>query len=99
MEQQLPLAPRLVVELVSPWIRLNLYPDQPRLPRADLDVAIGEHHGGVAQRLHFGADQRDAGLEALVDGVVVRGALVARDYLDGVGGIFGSALRFLGHER
>ena len=52
---------------------------QPDLALPDLGPAVGDRHLGVAQGLHLRADQRHAGLVALVDQEIVSRLAVLRD--------------------
>ena len=59
------------LDVVAPAVRLRVLVDldlvEERLALAELDEAVGDHDARVAQALDLGADELDAGLDALVD--------------------------------
>src|SRR5690242_19627405 len=57
--------------------------DQPGLALFDTGIGVDEVHAAGADRFDLRSGQHDAGLERLVDGVLVAGAAVENDVLLG----------------
>src|SRR5215210_7361464 len=81
VQEELARAGRVVVRAVALVVHGDLRADEPRLAVADLCERLGERRAPVAQRLHLGARERDAGLDAVEEDVVVARTAVVDDQL------------------
>ena len=72
-------------------VRLDVHVVHEDFPVLHLRVAVAQIHAPLANRLHLGAEQRDAGLERLEHVVVVERLAVLGDVL-----LRGFALGFFG---
>src|SRR6478672_12119323 len=81
VEQQLALAPGGVVGPGALGVLRDVYAVEPGLVALDVDEPVDERGTPHAQRLHLGADEDQAGLEGVLDVVVVPRLLVLRDEL------------------
>src|SRR5664280_2319326 len=79
MEEQLPGALRLVVEAVAPGERRDVGADKPGLAALDPRVGLLETDVARPDRLDLRSGQDQAGLERVLDGVVVAGLAVEGD--------------------
>ena len=70
VQEQLPRPAGLVVEAVGLQIFRDIGVVEPELAAALAGIGIGDVAAPLAQRLHLGAGQRDAGLEGLADLIV-----------------------------
>src|SRR5437868_6433733 len=89
VEQELAYARNFVLPAVGLRVLVDLHAVDVGLALADLDPAVGDGHLGLAQALDFGANERDAGLEPLVDMKVVRRLAVGGDHTNGFCGGLG----------
>src|SRR6266508_1167367 len=81
VKQELAHACRLVVELVGARVGTDMGIDQENFAATDLGVAIDEVGLAVAQRLHFTAEENEAGFVGLVDEVIMARLAVDADDL------------------
>src|SRR4051812_28151899 len=81
VQQQLARATRLVVGPRALVVLRDVRVVQPHLAVADAGVGVDERGPPGAQRLDLGAGQDQAGLEQVLEVVVVPGLLVLRDQL------------------
>src|SRR5215204_6002886 len=79
MEEQLPIALGLVPELARRRVGADVRADQEELVAEESGVGILQLRPAIAQRLYLRADQGQAGFDALVDVVVVKGPPVLGD--------------------
>src|SRR5262245_53050621 len=79
VQEQLPVALRIVVGVGPVAVGIDVAAEQPRLTVADGGVGILERHLAVAQRLHLGPPQNEPGLDGLEDLVLVPRAPVGGD--------------------
>src|ERR1700728_541110 len=70
MQQQLARPFRRVIGAVGLQVCRVVGVDQPELAAAGVGVGLRDRRLALAQRLHLGAGQRDAGLHGLVDEVI-----------------------------
>ena len=92
VQEQLARAERLVVEDVRLRVGLDVHAYEPQLAGARAGVRLGDAHVAVAQRLHLGAEQADAGLELLEDLVLETRLAIGRDDV-----LFGRFFLFRAH--
>src|SRR5262249_9120108 len=83
--QELAVAPRLVVELIRPRVLRDVGVEQPQLAAAHLGERVHQRSGALPQRLHLAAEEHDAGLEGVLDRVVVPRLAVAHERLSLLG--------------
>src|SRR5215468_723867 len=79
VQQQLPMTLRVVPELARRPVGADVYADQEELVAEEARVRVLQVDAPVAQRLHLTADERQTGLQALVDVVLVEGPPVDGD--------------------
>ena len=83
VQQQLARPHRRVVGVAAMAVGLDVHVVDEDFAVLHLRVAVAQVHAPFADRLHFGAEQRDAGLERLEDVVVVERLPVLGDVLLG----------------
>src|SRR6185436_9705088 len=81
MEEELPRPERLVVRAVALSVRADVEPEEPGLGPLDLGVRLLQVRAAVAQGLHLGPLEHEAGLVGLEDLEVVMRPAVRRDEL------------------
>ena len=81
VQQQLAPAPGVVVDVAAMAVRVDVDVVQPHLALLDAGVAVAQVGLALADALHLGAEQRDAGLEGLEHVVVVQRLAVVGDEL------------------
>src|SRR4051812_34791841 len=81
VQQQLALAPRGVVGPGALGVLGDVHRVEPGLAALDVHEAVDEGRATLAQRLHLGAREHQAGLVGVLDVVVVARLLVLRDEL------------------
>ncbi|MPL60701.1 hypothetical protein SDC9_06262 [bioreactor metagenome] len=91
-DEELAPAPLLMAEDARLLVGGDVAVDQPQLTPLDRGIAFGDVRLAGAQRLHLGAGQHDAGLERVLDGIMVTGLPVLGDQL-------GIGVGFLRHDR
>src|SRR6185312_10313311 len=79
VEQQLARPPFLVVEAVGRFVYRDMGIEQPQLALHLAGIGFRDAGMAAAQALHLAAQQHDAGLQRLVDEVIVAGAAILRD--------------------
>ena len=88
MHQELAVAKGVVVEDVPLLVRADVHADEEELAVLDRGVRIAQVDPAGAEGLHLGPGKGDAGLQRLLDVVVVVGLLVLSDEFD-AGGLHG----------
>src|SRR5690606_31120677 len=81
VQQQLPVAARLMVEAVRHLVGRDVSVDQHHLAPLRRDIAFGDVRPPVAQGLDFGAQQLDSGLDVVLEEVVEACAPIFGDRL------------------
>jgi hypothetical protein len=85
VQQQPALPPGVVIHVPAVRVGVDVHVVQPHLAPLHLGVAVAQVRPPLADALHLGAEQRDAGLERLEDVVIVkRLAVVGNHRLGGI---------------
>ena len=82
MQQQFARPLRRVIEAAGLQVFGDVGVDEPHLAFARIGIGFADGRLALAQRLHLGAGQRDAGLERLADLIVEARLAVVGDDLD-----------------
>src|SRR6185369_5204736 len=80
VQQQFPRACRLVILAIAVTVRTDVHVHEPRFRLANLSVAVLQVAAPFANRLHFGAGERDTAFVSLEDMVVVVGLSITRHH-------------------